>query len=110
MTGRAGMARQLVAGLATLATVLLVVQLNAPRIEPAHLLRYRLGETDRKIVATLARGHCDPRKDTRVEEGVDSVRLTILVERTRGTCTADIVFDDVAVTLAEPLAGRALTD
>jgi hypothetical protein len=90
--------------------VFLVMQLNAPAIEPAHLLRYRLGGTENQIVVTVARGHCDPVNDTRVLEDASSVHVTVLVERTRGTCTADIVFQEVSLTLASPLAGRAVFD
>jgi hypothetical protein len=95
-----------VVGLAVV--VFLVMQLNAPAIEPAQLLRYRLGGTDNQIVVTVARGHCDPVKDTRVQEDASFVHVTVLVERTRGTCTGDIVFQDVSLTLASPLAGRAV--
>jgi hypothetical protein len=90
--------------------VFFVVQLNAPAIEPAHLLRYRLGGADNQIIVTVARGHCDPVKDTRVQEDASSVHVTVLVERTRGTCTGDIVFEEVSLTLSSPLAGRAVFD
>ena len=90
--------------------VFLVVQLNAPAIEPAHLLRYHLGGPDNQIVVTVARGQCDTVKDARTQEDASSVRITVLLERARGTCTANIVFEEVSVTLASPLAGRALFD
>ena len=90
--------------------VFLVMQLNAAEIVPAHLLRYRLGGTDRQIVVTAARGRCDTVKDTRAQEDASSVRVTVLVERSRGTCTANIVFDEIPFTLASPLSGRAVSD
>jgi hypothetical protein len=97
-----------VAALALL--VFVVVKVTAPTVEPGHLLQYRLGETNYQIVVTVARGHCDKVKDTRAQEDATSVRVTALVERSRGTCTADIVFDAVPVALAAPLDGRAVFD
>jgi hypothetical protein len=97
-----------VAALALL--VLVVVKVTAPTVEPGHLLQYRLGETNYQVVVTVARGHCDKVKDTHAQEDATSVRVTALVERSRGTCTADIVFDAVPVALATPLDGRAVFD
>ena len=95
---------------AVVVVVILVIQLNAPAVEPAHLLRYRLGGTYQQIVVTAARGHCDTVKATGTKEDANSVRETVLVERSRGTCTGDIVFDEISFTLASPLAGRAVSD
>ena len=97
--------------LAALALVVfVVVKVTAPTIEPGHLLQYRLGETSGQIVVTVARGHCDTVKDTRAQEDASSARVTAWVERSRGTCTGDIVFDAVPVALAAPLDGRAVFD
>jgi len=87
-----------------------VVNLVAPRVEPAHLLRYHMGGNDREIVVTVARGHCDKVTDVRAQEGATSVVVTVLVERPRGTCTANIVFDDIPIILANPLGGREVTN
>lgn len=69
-----------------------------------------MGYNDRQIVITVARGHCDKVTDARVRESTSSVVATVLVERPRGTCTLDIVFDDIPITLASPLGGREVTD
>src|SRR3954453_8349716 len=104
-------AARLLAGAAAVAVLaFLVVRLTAPTIESAHLIRYRLAQADNRIVVTVARGHCDAVKDSRAEESATSVRIAVLVERSRGTCTADIVFEEVVVPLADPLGPRAVLD
>ena len=72
--------------------------------------QYHIGGNDREIVVTVARGHCDKVTDVRAQEGATSVAVTVLVERPRGTCTADIVFDDIPIILASPLGGREVTN
>lgn len=109
----AGRARLLAAvGLVALVAVVgfVLVRLNAPTIEPAHVLRYRLGESDRQIVIVIARGACDKVSDARAVESERAVRATILVERPRGTCTLNIVLEAVPVTLGSTLGAREVTD
>ncbi len=84
--------------------------LMAPTVGSAHLLRYRLGATDREIVVTSARGYCDTVTEVRVQERASSVRVAVLAARPRGTCPASIVFDDLSTTLASALGGREVTD
>ncbi len=86
--------------------VFVVRQLNAP--VPAQLVRYHLGATNNQIVVTTARGHCDTVKDTRAREDASSVLVNVLIERSRGSCTADLVLEEVPITLASPLADRAV--
>lgn len=100
-----------IAAIAGVAIVLLLfATLNAPTVAPVQLYGYHLGDTDHQIVVMAGRGRCDKMRDTRVQEDISSVRVTVLVERARGTCTADIVFEEIAVTLANPLAGRTVID
>lgn len=87
-----------------------VVKVATPTVEPGHLIQYRVGEAPNQIVVTVARGHCDTVKNTRAQEDASAVRVTALVERSRGSCTADIVFEAVPVALAAPLDGRAVFD
>lgn len=98
----------LLIGAAIVAVVLMT--LMAPTIGAAHLLRYRLGTTDREIVVTSARGYCDRVTEVLVREDASSVRVTVRVARPRGTCPASIVFDEIPMTLASALGGREITD
>lgn len=110
MNRRVILAAMAAAAIAVAAIAALVYRANAPQEHEVPLRSYSVAADERELTMTAQLTRLDQIVSVTADESANSVKVTVVARKQRGTAPSDILFVDVRVTLTDPLGDRAVLD